>query len=307
MGNKFSYEFKYYEDIFDSVHKTSLKAEYSRLDPVGTGCFGILKNIDCLEFDIPNKNKRLWKREFWEKFLDSEETKQKLKLGQFNSLIVHPTEVDKFSYDEICASVSRMDIVDNFVVSDFKILKTPAGEVFDSFIKAKVYYGVSTRAVGNHKLEKGYYVPLLDSSFMFFGFDFVPNPAYLSKALLIYDSVYDSIQNVMIRNKELKSVSYILDTYVNELNLKNEGDEVGYSELLDKFITLKKSFEDSIKYYDEEIKKIKTENQVLKDSIRDLQKLHYILKTFSEDFRNVKVEEKDINELRREKNIVKII
>ena len=139
------------------------------------------------QFFVPDgysRNKRYYPRELWEKVLNDEELKEKLKNRRMIGTIGHssPINDETIAEGKISHVVTKLWIDENGRgMGEAEILNTPAGRILKTLLEAGVRLYVSSRAYGSYKGKdpKGEYPSLDPDSYILETFDFVYDPGFL--------------------------------------------------------------------------------------------------------------------------------
>ncbi|MHA1883078.1 MAG: hypothetical protein ACTSUO_08540 [Candidatus Thorarchaeota archaeon] len=131
--------------------------------------------------DKRNANNRVYERAVWEKVLDDEEIREKLKNRALFGQAEHPSETQ--SDLQLTSHVifeMWIDEEKGQVFQKMDVLDTPAGRVIDTLLRAGCQVGVSTRAEGDleeKEDDKGKFHRVIPESYKYITTDFTADPS----------------------------------------------------------------------------------------------------------------------------------
>lgn len=153
------------------------------------------------EFFCPNgysRNKRYYSKSLWDKQLQNEGIKEKLKDRRMFGTIGHDQILDDKGLRDGKAShvVTNLSIENGKGIGEVLILGTPAGKVLNTMIRAKCKFFVSSRADGDYSGKKNGADIVDEDSYKLQGFDFVADPGFLQANPKLVESLGEDYKDV---------------------------------------------------------------------------------------------------------------
>lgn len=171
---------------------------------------GILGKLRGVFADIknPTRNGRLYSEKCWRNALASDDVKEKLENHMMLMELSHPTDRLESLEERTCAYVSDLKIDEGkgVVLGEAVILDTPMGRILNTFVRAGMKVGVSSRGAGDERIMDG--INQIDpDTFILETFDIVSMPAVKQARLALFES---------------KEANMLTESFVKEIkNAKN--------------------------------------------------------------------------------------
>lgn len=188
-----------------------------------SGILGKLKGVFA-DIKNPTRNGRLYSEKCWRNALASDDVKEKLENHMMLMELSHPTDRLESLEERTCAYVSdlKIDEKQGVVLGEAVILDTPMGRILNTFVRAGMKVGVSSRGAGDERIMEG--VNQIDpDTFILETFDIVSMPAVKQARLSLCES---KEANMLTESfvKEIKTAKNIKE--VNSLVSLAEGMNV---------------------------------------------------------------------------------